>query len=117
MHSKLVLIAAASGLLFAGAAGAQSADELLKSKGCLTCHAADAKKVGPSFKDIAAKHKADPKAADTIVANIKAAQGSSQGDRHRRRAHDDGEARPRDEVTPRAPRALTASPGPGRCDD
>ncbi len=75
MHSKLVVIAAASGLLFAGAAGAQSADELLKSKGCLTCHAADAKKVGPSFKDIAAKHKADPKAADTIVANIKAAKG------------------------------------------
>ena len=58
-----------------GGAIAQSADELLKSKGCLNCHAADAKKVGPSFKDIAAKHKADPKAADTIVANIKAAKG------------------------------------------
>ena len=75
MRSKLVLIAAASGLLFAGAAVAQSGDDLLKSKGCLTCHAADAKKVGPSFKDIAAKHKADPKAADKIVEALKAGKG------------------------------------------
>ena len=75
MRSKLILVAAASGFLFAGAAIAQSADDLLKSKGCLTCHAADVKKVGPSFKDIAAKHKDDPKAADTIVANLKAAKG------------------------------------------
>ena len=74
MRSKLILMAAASGLLVAGAASAQSAEELLKSKGCLTCHAADTKKVGPSFKDIAAKYK-DPKAADTIVANLKAAKG------------------------------------------
>ena len=61
MRLKLFLVAAASGVLFAGTAVAQSADELLKSKGCLNCHAADAKKVGPSFKDIAAKNK-DPKA-------------------------------------------------------
>jgi cytochrome c len=27
----------------------------VKSKGCLKCHAVDEKKVGPSFKDIAAK--------------------------------------------------------------
>ena len=75
MHSKLVLIAAAGGLVFAGAASAQSADELLKSKGCLTCHAADAKKVGPSFKDIAAKHKADPAAAAKLVEALKAGKG------------------------------------------
>jgi cytochrome c len=75
MHSKLVLIAAASGLLFAGAAGAQSADELLKSKGCANCHAADVKKVGPSFKDIAAKHQADPKAADKLVERLKDGKG------------------------------------------
>ena len=28
---------------------------MLKAKGCMNCHAADTKKVGPSFKDIAAK--------------------------------------------------------------
>src|SRR5688500_12037750 len=74
MRSKLMLDAAACGVVFAGSAVAQSADELLKSKGCLNCHAADTKQVGPSLKDIAAKYK-DPKAADTIVANHKAAKG------------------------------------------
>ena len=44
-------------LLAAGAAGAQSGADVLKSKGCVNCHEADKKKVGPSFKDIAAKGK------------------------------------------------------------
>jgi cytochrome c len=39
----------------AGAVLAQSGADVVKSKGCLTCHAVDKKKVGPSFKDIAAK--------------------------------------------------------------
>jgi cytochrome c len=75
MRLKLVLFAAVSTLIVSGAASAQSADELLKSKGCLTCHAADAKKVGPSFKDIAAKHAADPKAADKLVEALKSGKG------------------------------------------
>jgi cytochrome c len=72
---KGTIIVAAAAILAAGIAGAQSADDLMKSKGCLNCHTADAKKVGPSFKDIAAKHKADPKAIDKLVENLKAAKG------------------------------------------
>ena len=39
----------------AGAVLAQSGADVVKAKGCLNCHAVDKKKVGPSFKDIAAK--------------------------------------------------------------
>ena len=74
MRSKLVLAAAACGLVFAGTAAAQSGDDLLKSKGCMNCHAADTKKVGPSFKDIAAKHK-DPKDMDAMVDKLKNGKG------------------------------------------
>ena len=74
MRSKLILAAAACGLVFAGTAGAQSGDDLLKSKGCMTCHAADTKKVGPSFKDIAAKNK-DAKAMDTLTDKLKNGKG------------------------------------------
>ena len=42
--------------LAAGSVFAQSGADVVKSKGCLNCHAVDAKKVGPSFKDIAAKN-------------------------------------------------------------
>jgi len=59
----------------AGAAFAQSGGDVVKSKGCLNCHAVDAKKMGPSFKDIAAKHKADKGAADAIAPKLKEGKG------------------------------------------
>jgi cytochrome c len=59
----------------AGAAFAQSGADVVKSKGCLNCHAVDTKKMGPSFKDVAAKHKADKGAADAIAAKLKDGKG------------------------------------------
>jgi cytochrome c len=55
MKSLLIAIAAAGSLAAAGHAAAASGPELLKAKGCETCHAQDTKKMGPSWKDIAAK--------------------------------------------------------------
>src|SRR5512139_220688 len=62
----------ATGLLFAGAASAQSAEELLKSKGCLGCHDAEKKKVGPSFKTTAEKYKGDKDAVAKLTTELKA---------------------------------------------
>jgi len=56
----------------AGPLFAQSGADVVKSKGCLNCHAVDAKKVGPSFKDIAAKQ-AGKSAA--LVEQLKAGKG------------------------------------------
>ena len=42
---------------------AQSGADVVKTKGCLACHATDQKKVGPSYKDVAAKYSGD-KAAE-----------------------------------------------------
>ena len=53
----ILAILAAAGALAAGAALAQSGPDVLKAKGCKNCHEADKKKVGPSYKDIAAKGK------------------------------------------------------------
>ena len=49
---------------------AQASEELAKSNGCLGCHAIDAKKVGPSFKSIAAKYKGKAEAEDKLVAEL-----------------------------------------------
>ena len=57
--------------LVAGAAFAQSGAEVLKTKGCNNCHEADKKKVGPSYKDIAAKKKSEAE----LVAKLKDAKG------------------------------------------
>jgi len=55
----------------AGSVFAQSGADVVKAKGCLNCHAVDQKKVGPSFKDIAAKK---PDAA-AVVAKLKDGKG------------------------------------------
>ncbi len=60
-----------AGVAMTGAAMAQSGADVVKAKGCLNCHAVDTKKMGPSFKDVAAKK---PDAA-AVVAKIKDAKG------------------------------------------
>lgn len=65
------MIIAVAVALVAGAAFAQSGADVLKTKGCNNCHEADKKKVGPSYKDIAAKKKSEAE----LVAKLKDAKG------------------------------------------
>jgi cytochrome c551/c552 len=50
---------------------AASGADLLKTKGCMGCHDREAKKVGPSFKDIAAKKPSK----DATVTKLKEGKG------------------------------------------
>jgi cytochrome c len=68
----ILLVMAAAGVLAAGSVSAQSGADVVKAKGCLNCHEADKKKVGPSFKDIAAKRKG---AEAELVAKLKDGKG------------------------------------------
>jgi len=61
----------AASALAAAAVFAQSGADVVKAKGCLGCHDVDKKKMGPSFKDIAAK-KGDEAA---LVAKLKDGKG------------------------------------------
>jgi cytochrome c len=60
--------AASLALVAAGPANAQEA--LAKSSGCLNCHAVDTKKMGPAFKEVAAKYKGKADAETVLVAKI-----------------------------------------------
>ena len=51
------------------AADAKLAQAELKEHGCLACHDMDKKKVGPAYKDVAAKFKG--KAVDEAMASMK----------------------------------------------
>jgi cytochrome c len=72
LRLSIAALFAVSGWVLSQEAGAQAAPDLLKAKGCLNCHDADKKKVGPSIKDIAAKQKG--KSAE-MVAKLKDAKG------------------------------------------
>ena len=56
MKSVFASVAAASCLLLAASAHADQA--LATAKGCMACHDIGAKKVGPSYKDVAKKYTA-----------------------------------------------------------
>ena len=70
-----VLVLAVAGALAAGSAWAQSGAEVLKTRGCLNCHDMDKKKVGPAFKDVAAKFKGKKGAEGELVAKLKSGKG------------------------------------------
>ncbi len=73
MRTLMTLGLVAAGLVLS--APAFASEDLAKSNGCTTCHDATKKKMGPAVKDIAAKYKGNAGAADTLVANLKAAKG------------------------------------------
>ena len=71
----MVVAVAAAGVLAAGAVYAQSGADVLKAKGCLGCHDVDKKKIGPSYKDVAAKYKGKSGAEGQLVAKLKEGKG------------------------------------------
>ena len=73
MKAIMIAAVAAAGVLAAGSASASEA--LAKSSGCLTCHAIDTKKMGPSFKEVAAKYKGNAAAEGKLVQALSTAKG------------------------------------------
>jgi cytochrome c len=68
----MMVLAAAAGVFLGAAPGyAQSGPEVLKAKGCLNCHENDKKKVGPAYKEVAAKYRDDKGAGAKLVAKLK----------------------------------------------
>lgn len=75
MKSKFALASAIAAAGFMVAGTAHASPELADKAGCNKCHAVDTKKMGASYKDIAKRHKGNPKAEADIVAKLKAGQG------------------------------------------
>ena len=57
-----------------GMVHAQSGADVAKGK-CMGCHDVEKKKVGPSFKDVAAKYKGDKGADAKVVEKMKEGKG------------------------------------------
>ena len=70
MKKGIISLMAAAALGLAAQAHAADAQELAKSKNCLTCHMVDKKLVGPAFKDVAAKYKGDSGAVEDLSKKV-----------------------------------------------
>ena len=55
MKLMLIVLMVGAGIFSVGSVSAQSGADLAKSKNCMGCHDVATKKVGPAFKDVAAK--------------------------------------------------------------
>jgi cytochrome c len=73
---KLAGTCIALAALAAAAFPAAASEELAKKHACLACHTLDKKMVGPSYKDVAAKYRADKEAPKKLAAKVK---NGSQG--------------------------------------
>ncbi|MEP7084741.1 MAG: c-type cytochrome [Betaproteobacteria bacterium] len=75
---KLQYVMLAAGVLVAGTAFAQAkvdakaAEALAQKSGCIACHNVDKKVIGPAYKEVAAKYKADKDAATKLAGKVKA---------------------------------------------
>jgi cytochrome c len=75
MKSMLIAAVAVASVAFAGAA--QASEALAKDKGCLSCHAVDAKKMGPAFKEASAKYKGKADGEAAIAGMLKSGKAPS----------------------------------------
>jgi cytochrome c len=72
---KSIVLLALAGMAVAGVANAAGEADLAQKSGCMTCHALDTKKMGPSFKDIGAKYKGKADAEAKLVAGLDTGKG------------------------------------------
>ena len=68
---KVLAMSVATAIALAAAGTVCAQEDLAKSSGCLNCHAVDTKKVGPAFKDVAAKYKDDASAAGRLADKVR----------------------------------------------
>jgi cytochrome c len=69
MKSVAVVVLGVAGALVA--APAVASEELAKKHACFACHAPDKKLVGPSYKEVAAKYRADKGAEAKLADKVK----------------------------------------------
>jgi cytochrome c len=68
---KFIPMMCAIALGTAAAAPAMASEEIIKKARCVACHAVDQKRVGPSYKDVAAKYKGQADAVAVLSAKVR----------------------------------------------
>lgn len=67
---SITLLPLLAATLFA-AAPAQASDAIVKKARCVACHTVDSKRVGPAYKDVAAKYRGDSSAPAKLFDKVR----------------------------------------------
>jgi cytochrome c len=69
--STLLVLPLLAASILTVAGPAKASEEIVKKARCVACHAVDAKRVGPAYKDVAAKYKGDAKAPAMLFEKVR----------------------------------------------
>lgn len=69
LNTLLLPVLAAT--LFSATVPAKASEAIVKKARCVACHTVDAKRVGPAYKEVAAKYRGDGKAAAHLFNKIR----------------------------------------------
>ena len=78
LTTLLLPLIAATGLMLTQPAKASEA--IVKKARCVACHAVDQKRVGPAYKDVAAKYKGNSKAPALLFDKVRAGGSGNWGE-------------------------------------
>ena len=78
---QTILLPLFAAALFIATSPAQAADgeAIVKKARCVACHTVDQKRVGPPYKDVAAKYKGDKSAAGKLFDKVRAGGAGNWG--------------------------------------
>ena len=79
LHFTLLPVVAALALTVANPARAAEGEAIMKKARCVACHAVDQKRVGPAYKDVAAKYKGDAKSPGHLFDKVRAGGSGNWG--------------------------------------
>jgi len=83
MHKSLspllATLLAASAFTLAAPARAEDGEAIIKKARCIACHTIDQKRVGPPYKEVAAKYKGDAKAPGQLFNKVRAGGSGNWG--------------------------------------
>ena len=69
---KFVQLVCTVALGVAAASPALASEEIIKKARCVACHAVDQKRIGPAYKEVAAKYKGQADAVAVLSAKVRA---------------------------------------------
>lgn len=79
MRTTLLPMLAALSLAAAAPAHATDGEAAVKKARCVACHAVDQKRVGPAYKEVAAKYKGDKSAPGKLFEKVRAGGSGNWG--------------------------------------
>ena len=66
--------------LFIAISPATASEDIIKKARCVACHAVDTKRVGPAYKDVAAKYRGDAEAPARLFNKVRAGGSGNWGE-------------------------------------